>query len=169
MGDEQTRLYLGARDGALHSTYDWLAEDTDGQEGNVGVMGCVFVVVCGGWELMDASTSFRIPIYRCKLFVHLCDRIDVCYAKVHKEPIDSKLEGYEGLSSNDDGRFHLYFRPKMVSHWVVGHEVMHVTNDIMKYVGHKVVKDMDEPHAYLCGYITDRVYKFLKQKGIDVQ
>jgi hypothetical protein len=39
----------------------------------------------------------------------------------------------------------------------------------MKYVGHKVVKDMDEPHAYLCGYITDRVYKFLKQKGIDVQ
>ena len=53
--------------------------------------------------MTDASTTFRVPIYRCKLFIHLCDRIDVCYAKVHKEPIDNKMEGY-GVFSWPDGR-----------------------------------------------------------------
>ena len=119
--------------------------------------------------MTDASTTFRVPIYRCKLSIHLCDRIDVCYAKVHKEPIDNKMEGYEGLSSSDEGKFYLYFRPKMVSHWVIAHEVTHVTNDIMRYVGHGLVGDMDEPHAYLSGYITDRIYKFLNKRGIVIK
>ena len=52
---------------------------------------------------------------------------------------------------------------------MIAHEVTHVTNDIMRYVGHGLVGDMDEPHAYLCGYITDRVYKFLNKREIVIK
>jgi hypothetical protein len=52
MGNEGTRLFLGARHCVLHPTYVRVAEDTDGQKPFTYVMGCVVVVVCGGEQLM---------------------------------------------------------------------------------------------------------------------
>ena len=56
-----------------------------------------------------------------------------------------------------------------MSHEVIAHECFHATIRIMDWNGSKVTKDLEEPHAHLCGHITHIVYKDLTKWGVRVR
>jgi hypothetical protein len=140
----------------------------------VGILGGFGVVVLGGWQLtlpvatlpMDIATTFRIPLYPCRLTVHICERIDLSVAKAHKEPVEGKLEDNAALTTSGSGRFHVYFRPESISHGLIAHELFHITSGMLSHVGHKPIDGQNEAEAYLCGWLADRIYKFLNKRDI---
>lgn len=55
-----------------------------------------------------------------------------------------------------------------IKHGIIAHEVRHAADNIMKY--HNIEKqDVDESAAYITGWVTDQVYKFMKKCNISIQ
>ena len=57
---------------------------------------------------------------------------------------------------------------KKISYGVIAHEVFHITNYILDFIG--VVPDFknDEQQAYLIEWLTNKVIEFIKRKGFDI-
>ncbi|MDO6737078.1 hypothetical protein [Wenyingzhuangia sp. 2_MG-2023] len=54
---------------------------------------------------------------------------------------------------------------KNISPGVVSHEALHITSFIADTRGFVADFNNDEPLAYLQGWVTDQVHKFIKEKG----
>lgn len=55
------------------------------------------------------------------------------------------------------------YTPDKVNHGVIAHEVNHAANMIAEDHGFTPDFNNDEPMAYLVGYITNQLYKFIKK------
>lgn len=56
-----------------------------------------------------------------------------------------------------------------LSHGVIAHESVHIVNFVFDNIGAKQDFNNDEPYAYLVGWVTDQVYKFMYKKGFNIE
>lgn len=54
-----------------------------------------------------------------------------------------------------------------ITNGVVSHEALHITSFILDYIGQDFDHNNHEEFAYLIQWVTDEVYKFLKQQNLE--
>ncbi len=113
----------------------------------------------------------RIPIY--SVFFMLNVSHDLVAARndyiKYFGPVSIDVTGCGALSSSSGHNFGVFLQiGDQITHGNIAHEVMHTTNHIMEWVGHDISSGNHEPHCYLCGYLTEMVYKQLKEWKIKI-
>lgn len=115
-----------------------------------------------------------VPIYRCPLLLCLADSMEATRAVVKKHHLGSEFEQNTECSArvtfDSKGRFGILFERCGLTYRVIAHECFHLTVVILRY--HNVTldaSDTHEAHAYLCGCLTEWVYKMLGKAGEKIQ
>jgi hypothetical protein len=117
---------------------------------------------------MTVKTTLKLLTYSCKLTLVITDQPKVEIAKIYKkhklkEEIDYDVEGI--LLSPITNDYSLLIDLKYLSHNTIAHEIYHASSRIC---GDREVHD-EEAKAWLTGYITGEMYKFLEKKNLQVK
>jgi hypothetical protein len=117
---------------------------------------------------MIAKTTLKLLTYSCKLTLIVTDQVKVEIAKIYKkhklkEDIDYDVEGI--LLSPITNDYSLLLDLKYLTHNTIAHEIYHASSRIC---GDRDVHD-EEAKAWLTGYITGEMYKFLEKKNLQVK
>ena len=117
---------------------------------------------------MIAKTTLKLLTYSCKLTLIVTDQIKVEITKIYKkhklkEDIDYEVEGV--LLSPITNDYSLLLDLKYLTHNTVAHEIYHASSRICE---DRDVHD-EEAKAWLAGYITGEMYKFLEKKNLQVK
>ena len=113
-----------------------------------------------------------IPIYDMRL--EFCVTPDMIMSQKNKER-SKRLGGgpisdYEGLCWFSERReIAVLITDKHLTHELIAHETLHATCQILRYVGVSYDPENQEAFSYLCGYITNLIYKDLKRWGLKVK
>ncbi len=123
---------------------------------------------CSKDKKFRAIKNLKIPIYECTLqFIitdHLMDEVNRIYKKLDiPELFVDHAEGC--LVSTDIDMYILLFDIKYLSHNTIAHEVFHA---VIKMTEDREIAD-DEQQAWLCGWITESLYKFINKKNLTVK
>lgn len=108
-----------------------------------------------------------LPIYPVSILLCVSEKVREEREKMNE--VFGKFPGSWGAicSKGKSGNFGIFFHPDSITHRQVAHEIMHLTVWILDYCGIKVTAKSDEAAAYLCGFLTDWVYrrlgKFIKK------
>lgn len=111
----------------------------------------------------------EVPIYHAALLFCLADTMDETKAVLEKHHVGCEFEQNTNCSGrvSFDGqqRFAIIFE-RGLDHRTIGHECFHLTVVILRYYAVKLDPwDTHEAHAYLCGWLTEWVYRMLKLAG----
>jgi hypothetical protein len=104
---------------------------------------------------------FDVPIYGAIVWVCVAETAPAARA-MHNDKFgaEDEITGYGGMVSTDgNGTFGIFFEPASLNRKIIAHEVFHLTHRIMEWIGDTFSEDHHEPAAYLCGYLTERVYE----------
>lgn len=112
--------------------------------------------------------NLKIPVYECTLqFIitdHLIDEVNRIYKKLDiPELFVDHAEGC--LVSTDIDMYILLFDTKYLSHNTIAHEVFHA---VIKMTEDREIGD-DEQQAWLCGWVTENLYKFINKKNLTIK
>jgi hypothetical protein len=74
---------------------------------------------------------------------------------------------FTDYTPKDIQRFTIVVKPK-TTHSIIAHEVVHLVNSL--FVGRGITLDAhnDEPQAYLTGWFTKEIYKFIKPENVSL-
>lgn len=109
----------------------------------------------------------RIPIYDMRLWVGVADTVALLHQKF--EWAFGKQEGQQIACVTYSGsKLAIFFERKEISHELIAHECFHATVRLLEHCSH-YLGSHHEPHAYLCGYITELVYADLAAWKIPVR
>ena len=89
-----------------------------------------------------------------------CDKLS---KKNKGEPLNGPVEG--AVVSFSMKKYYLFLDHKYVSHNTISHEIFHLVMDIAE---DRLIEDQ-EAVAWLVGYITEEMYKFLKIKSVEIK
>lgn len=112
--------------------------------------------------------SLQIPIYGCTVqFIiteALMDEVNRLYKKhdIH-ELFTDHAEGC--LVSTDIDNYIIILDDKYLSHNTLSHEVFHA---VIKITEDRGIED-DEQQAWLCGWLTEHLYKFINKKNLVIK
>jgi len=99
-----------------------------------------------------------LPMYNIKVYVFT--------PKMNKELTEKHgwEKCYDGQARNyiDDHR-NVMVRFNYDTEGNVAHEMLHVVQFVMEYIGHNLDESGDEPSAYLLGYLVDEYYRLKKE------
>lgn len=117
---------------------------------------------------MVVKTTLKLLTYSCKLSLIITDNVKAEITKIYKkyklkEDIDYEVEGVLLSPMTDD--YSLIIDLKYLTHNTVAHEIYHSANRICE---DRDVND-EEAKAWLAGYITGEMYKFLEKKNLQVK
>jgi hypothetical protein len=117
---------------------------------------------------MIAKITLKLLTYSCKLTLIVTDQVKVEIAKIYKKhklknDIDYEVEGI--LLSPITNDYSLILDLKYLSHNTIAHEIYHASSRIC---GDRDVHD-EEAKAWLAGYITGEMYKFLEKKNLQIK
>ena len=115
----------------------------------------------------DVNQTICVPIYRAWFTLSVTN--DVVAARKAKSDVFGPYllgEAKALASCNDKGDFGLFFSFEDLTHGIIAHEIFHLTHRIMDDVRGKFDIDNQEPHAYLCEWLTTWVYFQLQEHGI---
>lgn len=114
--------------------------------------------------------AINIPIYTGKLVIILTNQDE-------KLPVQTQINSLELYAMSftndiDDNRvgFHVVFNAwgmNRINHGVIAHEICHCVDSVMDYHFIESTK-INEPRAYITGWITERIYSFLRKKRIKI-
>lgn len=112
--------------------------------------------------------NLKIPVYGCTLqFIitdQLMDEVNRIYKKLDiPELFVDHAEGC--LVSTDIDMYILLFDVKYLTHNTIAHEVFHA---VIKMTEDREIAD-DEQQAWLCGWVTESLYKFINKKNLTVK
>ena len=112
--------------------------------------------------------NLKIPVYECTLqFIitdHLVDEVNRVYKKFDiPELFVDSAEGC--LISTDIDVYILLIDVKYLSHNPIAHEIYH---SVVRITEDREIVD-DEQQAWLCGWITEHLYKFMSKKNLTVK
>jgi len=115
-----------------------------------------------------AVKNLKIPIYECTLqFIitdHLIEEVNRIYKKLDiPELFVDHAEGC--LISTDIDVYILLLDVKYLSHNTIAHEIFHA---VIRMTEDREISD-DEQQAWLCGWITQHLYKFITKKNLTVK
>jgi hypothetical protein len=117
---------------------------------------------------MITKTTLKLLTYSCKLTLIVSDQSKVEIAKIYKKyklknDIDYEVEGMLICTGTND--YFLLLDLKYLSHNTIAHEIYHASSRICE---DRDVHD-EEAKAWLAGYITGDMYKFLEKKNLQVK
>ena len=112
--------------------------------------------------------NLKIPVYGCTLqFIitdQLMDEVNRIYKKLDiPELFVDHAEGC--LVSTDIDMYILLFDVKYLTHNTIAHEVFHA---VIKMTEDREIAG-DEQQAWLCGWVTESLYKFINKKNLTVK
>lgn len=58
---------------------------------------------------------------------------------------------------------------RKITHGVIAHEALHVSNFLASERGIKASNNNDEPMAYLTEWVVDRIYEFINKQGFIIE
>ncbi len=116
---------------------------------------------------MRTKGTLNISPFSCKLHFIVTDELQKEMNKLYKkykdgEKFDIEVEGCVFSPCMYD--IYMVIDTKYLTHNTISHEIFHVVNNIQK---DRDIVD-EESGAWLIGYVSEFVYKFLKKKKIDV-
>lgn len=115
--------------------------------------------------------TINIDVYGCKIFFIVTENIlkeALLLYKKYKQNSpedDGELRDNEGLYLTFNiSNHYLLIHDKYLTHNTLAHEIHHVAHSIMND------RDVDdeEAEAWLCGYITEKVYLYLEKKKMKI-
>ena len=117
----------------------------------------------------ELATFIPIPVY--SLWMELVVTTSSSYSqKKRKKRYDLSDTGdAPGCLVYDGQNFGIILVRNQISYDLIAHEVFHAVHRMMEFIGHGLHKDYDEPHAYLCGYLTMMIHRQLKEWKVKVK
>lgn len=119
---------------------------------------------------MTSSHTIKIQTYSCQVTFIVTDQLNTEYKKIYKkfnlkldQDDDAENEGI--LISPDIDKYYLLIDLNYLSHNTIAHEVYHAT---VRITEERDVVD-EEAQAWLCGYLTEAIYKFLSKKQFQIK
>lgn len=117
---------------------------------------------------MTVKKILNIETFGCKLQMMITDVIKKEIIKVYKSY--GVISGYEDevegiLISGSNSIYHLIIDDKCLSHNTIAHEIYHA---VVRITEDRDVVD-EETQAWLCGYITEEIYNFIKLKKLEIK
>lgn len=116
---------------------------------------------------MSFEISTSIPMYPFWLTLSVSD--DPVKARNKKSFLFGKRIKGTALAiashGKGSGHFGLFFKKGYIKHGTIAHEVLHITHRMLSSIKHKFKLKDQEPHAYLCEWITNWIYFTLDDKG----
>lgn len=120
---------------------------------------------------MTTKGSFYVDVYGCNVVIVICDdivrSINYYFRKWNcKTQIDEPGAMCISGMNEDEGNYYLFFNRKEITWNYINHEKSHLVEYILKERG---IKAVDEPRAYLDGYISDKINTFFKKRKIKIK
>lgn len=117
---------------------------------------------------MKTSRTIKLETYSCSLIFIVTDKMKLECKKLYKKhnlkyDDDGESEGF--VFNVDLDKYYLLIDLKYLSHDTIAHEVYHVVMGVTK---ERHIRD-EEARAWLTGYITSQIYKFLNKKKLEVK
>lgn len=113
----------------------------------------------------ESCASFNVPIYDVAFHVIVTD--DITRSRLKRTGwLGEATLGFEagsGLCSYHFHRFAFFAERRYLCHDLIAHELFHLTHRILERAGAKFGEEHHEPAAYLCGWLTARVYRELRR------
>jgi len=117
---------------------------------------------------MTSSCKIKLLTYSCNLTLIATDQPKIEIAKVYKKhklknEVDYEIEGiFLSPKTND---YFLILSLRYLTHNTIAHEMYHAATRICE---DREIKD-EEAKAWLVGYVTGEMYKFLEKKNLQVK
>jgi len=109
-----------------------------------------------------------IPIYNYRVFVCVSTYAEAEKKLLDKFKVTSCLNECAGmclpliLTKEDGSKYEsIFLWLGDTSHNTIAHEVFHVTSEILRSRSTKLNNNTEETYAYLCGYITEKIYEII--------
>jgi hypothetical protein len=117
---------------------------------------------------MIVKKIINIETFNCKLQFIISDNIKKEVDKVYKKynvtsNNDYELEGI--LISGEMESYYLIIEQKYLSHNTIAHEIYHA---VVRITEDRDVVD-EETQAWLCGFLTEQAYSFIKKKKLEIK
>lgn len=108
----------------------------------------------------NKKAKFQVPIFDVSVTVTITNDIPAAYKREFDVDIGATQMACLGYNKN---RFGLFFEPAAVKrHEIIAHEIFHLTHRILE----RCCMNFDEGHhevgAYLCEWLTKKVFEILK-------
>lgn len=113
-------------------------------------------------------TTIKLQTYNCKLHIKVVDSVSKEVLKLYKkhrisEEFNGEAEG--ATLTGDLNNYYILLGNRYLSHNTIAHEVFHVATRITE---DRDIRD-EESQAWVAGFITGAVYKFLDKKKLTVK
>lgn len=117
---------------------------------------------------MTVKKTLNIETFGCKLQLMITDVIKKEIIKIYKSYgiTSGYAEEVEGvLITGTDAVYHLIIDETCLSHNTIAHEIYHA---VVRITEDRDVVD-EETQAWLCGYISEALYHFIKLKKLEIK
>lgn len=123
---------------------------------------------CSKGKKFRTVKNLKIPVYNCVLqFIvtdQLMDEVNRIYKKL--DILELFVDQAEGcFITADIDMYMLILDIKYLTHNTIAHEVYHA---VVRITEDREITD-DEQQAWLCGWITENLYKFMSKKNLTVK
>lgn len=109
--------------------------------------------------MKSVRKSFDVEVFDVTVAVIITEDIPADYFKEFGVNIDDTRMACLGY---DKRRFALFFEPQAKSrHEIIAHEIFHLTHRILEFCTMNFDSGHHEQGAYLCEYLTKKVFKIL--------
>jgi hypothetical protein len=117
---------------------------------------------------MKIKTTIKLPTYSCELVISVVDSVAAEAEKLYKkhkitEPFGAEAEG--ALVMIGIERYYLLFHKDFLTHNTIAHEIFH---SAVRITEDRDVTD-EEAQAWVAGYLSAVVYKFLEKKKLEIK
>jgi len=109
-------------------------------------------------DIKDRRAVLWIPIYGYRVTMTLGDTL----AELTDEAENAREirdDDCEATLSHHKNTAMIRFQRSSLSPGVIAHETFHLTHRIMEWIENDLTRESHEPHAYLCQFITDWIYR----------
>jgi len=116
---------------------------------------------------MNKKKNIKLPTYNCNVVIIITDNlmavVNSLYKRLkHKDVFDSEAEGV--LITLDIDNYYIVLDIHYLSHNTIAHELYH---SVVKVTEDRDIVD-EESQAWLMGYLTDEVYKFVDKNKLKI-
>jgi frataxin-like iron-binding protein CyaY len=116
---------------------------------------------------MRTTKKIRLLTYNCNIFITITDdlnkQVNSLYKKFsHKDTFNCDAEGV--VITFDIDNYYIILDKQYLSHNTIAHETYHA---VVKVTEEREIVD-EESQAWLMGYLSEEVYKFIAKKGFKI-
>jgi hypothetical protein len=117
---------------------------------------------------MRIKTTIKLPTYSCDLVISVVESVAVEAERLYKkhkitEPFGAEAEGALVMIGME--RYYLLFHKDFLTHNTIAHEIFHAA---VRITEDRDVTD-EEAQAWVAGYLSAVVYKFLEKKKLEIK